>query len=100
MELIYVPCKDRNAAKRISVMLLKERLICCSNIIPINSIYLLKGKIKNSSEVLMIAKTSKKNSKKAEILIKKYHPYEIPAIIRIESKSNKEFDKWAQSVMD
>jgi periplasmic divalent cation tolerance protein len=97
--LLYVTCRDSKEAEKLSNALLKQKLIACSNMIRIESMYSWKGKIERSSEILIIAKTSKKNTKKAEALIKKLHSYEVPAIIRIESKSSKEFEKWSDSVM-
>ena len=99
MALLYVPCKDQKEAEKISNSLLAKKLIACSNMIPIKSMYSWKGKTEKSNEVLIIAKTNKKNAKKAEEIIKKIHSYKVPAIIHIDSKSNKEFDKWADSVM-
>ena len=58
-----------------------------------------KGKIKKEKECLLIAKSSKNKIGFAERIIKKIHSYKIPAIIRIESKAGKEFNKWADYAM-
>ena len=99
MPLLYVPCRDNKEAEKISIELLKKKLIACSNVIPIKSRYSWKGKIEKSNETLVIAKTSKKNAKKAESIVRKMHSYKIPAVILVDSKSNKDFDKWVNSVM-
>ena len=95
MALVYLTCKDKNEAERISLHLLKKRTIACANVFPIKSTFWWKGKITNSHEYAMIAKTSDKNFKKVESEIKKIHSYEIPCILKINASANKEYEKWA-----
>ena len=99
MALVYVTCKDKKEAEKISSCLLKKRLIACANIFPIRSIYWWKNKIVNNSEYLMIAKTNDKNFKKAAAEVKKLHSYEIPCILRINAAANKEYEEWANKEM-
>lgn len=94
MALVYITCKDRKEAERISLHLLKKRLMACANIFPIKSIYWWEGKITKSSEHAMIAKTSSKNLKKLENEVKKLHSYEIPCILKINANANKEYEAW------
>ena len=94
MTLVYMTCKDENEAKKVSMHLLRKRLIACANIFPIKSIYWWKGKITKSSEHVMIAKTSNKNFKKLESEVKRIHSYEIPCILRIDAVANKEYEEW------
>lgn len=95
MVIIYCPCKNKTEAKNISKQLVKKKLIACANIIESESIYCWKNKLCNEKEAIIIAKTNK--AKEAEKLIKKLHSYEIPAIIKINAKANKEFEKWVNS---
>ena len=94
MVLIYVTCKDKKEAEKISMGLLKKRLIACANIIPIKSMYWWNKKIVNERENIIIAKTNKKNFKKAAIEIKKLHSYKIPCILKINAIANKEYEIW------
>ena len=96
MILIYVPCKNRNESERISKFLLRNKLIACANIFPINSLYNLKGKIKKVNEIIMIAKTNNKNFSDCVKEIKRLHSYEVPCIIKLEGKSNKEYFDWVE----
>ena len=94
MTLIYITCKDEREAEKISLHLLRKRIIACANIFPIKSAYWWKGKITKSNEHVMIAKTSNKNFKKLEFEVKKMHSYEIPCILRINASANKEYNEW------
>lgn len=94
MAFIYIICKDKNEAKKISLYLLKKRLIACSNIFPIESFYWWKGKIEKSKEVAMFVKTKKVNYKKIILEVEKIHSYNIPCICLIEAEANKKYDNW------
>lgn len=99
MTLVYITCKDRKEAEKISMDLLRKRLIACANIFPIKSMYWWEGKIVNDSEFAIVAKTSNKNFKKAVKEIKKLHSYEIPCILRVKASANKDYEKWANKEM-
>ena len=99
MALLYVISKDKKEAEKISMHLLKKRLIACANIFPIKSMYWWKRKIVNSAEYAVLAKTNNKNYKKAVDEIKKIHSYEIPCILRFDAKANKEYEDWANKEM-
>ncbi len=80
--VIYSTIADLKAARRIAQTLTQEQLVACVNIIPnIESFYRWKGKIENSNEVIIIAKTVDQNVKKTIQRIKQLPNYEIPDII-------------------
>lgn len=95
MALVYITCKDKKEAEKISLHLLKKRLVACTNIFPIRSIYWWQGKIVNDNENVIIAKISSKNFKKVIDEVKKLHSYQIPCILRINATANKEYEEWA-----
>jgi periplasmic divalent cation tolerance protein len=79
---IYTTIDDIKAARRIAQALTEEQIAACVNIIPnVESVYRWKGKIENSNEVVLIAKTIDQNVKKAIQRIKQLHTYEVPDII-------------------
>ena len=96
MTLVYITCKDRKEAEKISMHLLKKRIIACANIFPIKSMYWWNNKIAKHNENVIIAKTSNKNFKKVENEIKKMHSYEIPCIIKIDAAANSDYEAWAK----
>ena len=99
MVLLYMACKDEKEAKKISIHLLKKRLIACANIFPIKSMYWWNCKVANENETAIIAKTSDKNFKKAANEAKRIHSYRIPCIMRISAAANKEYEAWAKKEM-
>jgi periplasmic divalent cation tolerance protein len=92
--IIYITNPNLKTAKKISMHLIKKRLVACSNIFPINSLYWWKGKIQNSKEVVSIVKTKKENYNKVKNEVKKIHPYETPCIMKINAQANKDYEKW------
>ena len=97
--LVYITCKDKKEAEKISLHLLRKRLIACANIFPIKSMYWWNYKIANENENVIIAKTNNKNFKKAVMEIRKIHSYKIPCILKINATANKDYEKWANKEM-
>lgn len=80
--VVYTTIDDIKAARRMAQALTEEQIAACVNIIPnIESAYRWKGRIENSNEVVLIAKTVDQNVKKAIQRIKQLHNYEVPDII-------------------
>ena len=94
MTLIYITCRDKREAEKISRHLLEKKLVGCTNMFPISSMYWWNNKIMHDNEYAIMAKTTIKNFKKAEAEIKKMHSYEVQCILRIDAKANKEYDEW------
>ncbi len=96
MILIYITCKDNKQAKDISKHLLEKRLVACTNIHPIESMYLWEGKIQQEKETVIIAKTKEKKYERIKQEVKKLHSYDTPCIIKISAEANKEYDGWIE----
>ena len=93
---VYITCKDEKEAVRISKHLLKKRLIACSNIFPIKSMYWWKKKIVDDNEIIMLAKTTNKNYEKIKKEVKKLHSYDIPCILKFNAEANREYKGWVE----
>jgi len=98
MVIIYIPCSNKKEAKSISKALLEKKLIACSNIFPIESMYWWEGKIQEDKETLILAKTKESNFKAIIEEVKKLHSYDLPAIIKLPTECNKEYDDWVDKV--
>ena len=98
MNIIYVPCKDKEEAQKIARHLVSNKFAICINIIDsIHSVYLWKGKVKESHESLLIIKTSQKLVDAAIEKIKKLHSYDLPDIISWKiDKTTTEVEKWIE----
>ncbi len=96
MVLAYITCKDRKEAKKISMHLLKKRLVACSNMFPIDSLYWWENKIVDDKEIVILAKTTEKNFEKLIKEVKKIHSYEIPAILKIKADADMDYLRWVK----
>ncbi len=91
---IYITNPNKSQAQKIAKHLLKERLIACANIFPIESLYWWQGKITADNEYVLIAKTLEKNYQKVKEKVEKIHPYKIPCITKIPITPNKKYSNW------
>ena len=94
--VLYVTCGNEKEAQKITTHLLKKKLIACANMFPIKSRYWLKGKLASESEVVLLLKTTKKNSVPVKKEITKIHSYAIPCILEFQAKANAAFGRWVE----
>jgi periplasmic divalent cation tolerance protein len=100
MIFIYITCSNKKEAKKIGLTLVKKRLAACCNIFPIESIYWWQDKVAKDREVVLIAKTLKKNFKKVEKEVKKLHGYKVPCILEISIKEgNIKYLNWLKNAL-
>lgn len=97
MTLVYITCKNEKEAVKISTHLLNKRLIACSNMFPIKSMYWWGKKIENTREFAVLAKTKEKNYNAIKKEVENIHSYKIPCILKISVKSNKAYEQWANN---
>ena len=98
LRLVYIVCKDKAEAKKISLELLKEKLIGCANLFPIEALFHWKGELQEANEAVLVAKTLGKNVEKVMALAKKLHSYETPAIMVLPVlEADKDYLNWMQS---
>lgn len=98
MILILSTFSNKEEARKIGKGLLKQKLIACYNLTPVESAYWWKGKIEEANEILMIMKTSK-NFGEVEKFIIEHHSYETPEIIAIKPSSvTEKYLKWTKDL--
>lgn len=98
MILILSTFPNKEGARKIGKELLNKKLIACYNLLPVESAYWWKGKIKETNEVLMIMKTNT-SFEEVERFIIEHHSYDTPEIISIEPKSvNKKYLRWVEEI--
>lgn len=96
--MVYITCKDKKEAKKISTALIEKRLVACTNIFPIESLYRWKGKIVNNKETVVLAKSTEKNCAEIAREVKRLHSYDVPCIENISTKANTDYEKWVIGV--
>jgi periplasmic divalent cation tolerance protein len=84
MALVYCPCPDLDAARRLGGALLDARLAGCINILPgMVSLYEWQGAREEAQEAVLIAKTRAAKTGEVQAFLEREHPYEVPAILVI-----------------
>jgi periplasmic divalent cation tolerance protein len=95
MIIIYIVCKDKEEAKKISRYLLEIRLAACTNMFTIEASYWWEGKIEDAQEVVLLVKTLKRNFEKIKHEVKKLHSYKIPCIFSLKAhRTDKAYYHW------
>lgn len=92
---IYITAKDDIEARKISVALVTEKLVACTNIFPIQSVFRWQCKLEKTQEVAIIAKTRAELVDKVISRVKQLHSYKVPCIVvwPIE-KGNPDYLNW------
>ena len=91
-------CGSKKSAKKLSGILVREKLVACVQIMRIKSRYLWKNKVRFEREFLLIIKTLRKNRKKIKHIFDSHHPYKLPEFVCFDADSSKEYKKWIKSV--
>ncbi len=82
--VVLMTAPDAAAAERIARALVDERLAACVNIVPgVRSIYRWEGKVEDSTEVLLVAKTRAALFERLEARVRALHPYDVPEIVAL-----------------
>lgn len=102
IQFLYVTFPNQKVAKKISQMLIKQKLIACANILPkMTSIYMWNDKMEASSECLALFKTTKSKAQKTEDFILKNHPYKTPCVASFDTKRvNKAYKQWLLTCLE
>ena len=79
---VYITASDKAEALKIGRTLVEERLAACANVIDnMTSIYWWEGKIEDSAEVVLIAKTKQELVESLISRVKELHSYSCPCIV-------------------
>ena len=95
LELLYTTFQNEEQAKKVIKTLLERRLIACSNVFEMNSLYHWKGEIESQSEVGCFLKTTSVQMEALKDYLLKNHPYDVPCLINIHNSNlNAGFLEW------
>ena len=98
--LVYITARNEKEAEKISLHLLNKKLVACTNIFPISSLYHWNGKLQKEKEFVVIAKTINRNYKLIIKEIEKVHSYDCPCIIKIPIRANEKYKQWLLSQLN
>jgi periplasmic divalent cation tolerance protein len=92
---VYITAGDESEAKKISQVLVREKLVACINYFPIKSVYWWKGEVEESGEIALIAKTRAELVDRVIERVKQVHSYEVPCVVSwIIEKGNPDYLVW------
>ena len=94
--IIYTTHPSAQEAKRISDIIVDEKLAACSNTFPITSSYWWQKQIEHDSEWVSILKTIPEHWEALQQRILELHPYQVPCIIKIDVEANEGYEKWVK----
>jgi len=94
--VIFITVADEEEARLISRVLLKQRKVACSNIIPaVNSLFWWQEKIETMHESLLVIKTRVALLDEVTQLVKEIHSYDVPEIIALPIiGGNQDYLEW------
>lgn len=100
--LLYGTCPDMAVAKGLAKAMLDARLVACVNLLPgMVSLYKWDGKMEESAEVLLLAKTQAVCADAVKTLYADLHPYEEPALVALPVSDGLDgFLSWVASETD
>lgn len=94
--IIYSTFPDKASAMAVAKTILQEKRAACINIFPaVVSLYQWEGKLEETEEVVMIAKTAKSLSGELVERIISLHSYSCPCLVVLPVEGgNSEFLQW------
>ena len=94
--ITYCTCPDIATANKISRLLISQHMAACVNQVPgITSVYEWEGKIEETSEVLLLIKSTEERFDAITRLVTAEHPYELPELIAVPvSKGLPDYLDW------
>jgi len=82
--VVLSTCGSEEEAVRIANRLVEARLAACVNLIPrIRSIYRWQGKVEDSTEWMLLIKTSRERYDALSTILAAAHSYELPEVLAL-----------------
>ena len=97
--LVMVTFPHEDSAKSMTEKVLNEKLAACILHTQVNSSYIWQGQNQEEQEVLVLFKTNKTNFEQLEQYISTHHPYDVPAILKIDASANQDYQNWIDSII-
>lgn len=96
--IIQTTFADIKSAKKLSKILLSQKLAACIHFQKIESFYIWQGNIENAKEISVSIKTKATNFSKIEKIITQNHPYKVPQIMSLEiAKMSGAYQSWIET---
>lgn len=74
--MLFLTCADKAEAERISIALIEQKLIACSRMMPVNSMFHWEGAISASDETMLVMETRQDLCAGVERVVREHHSYD------------------------
>jgi periplasmic divalent cation tolerance protein len=82
--VVFNTCGSADEAERLARRLVAERLAACVNVLsPVRSFYRWKGNVEDSTEWLLVIKSSRALFSALRAVLESAHSYEVPEVVAI-----------------
>lgn len=97
--LIYITAGAEEEAREIAQTLVEEKLAACANIIPgVTSFFRWEGRVEESTEFVIIAKTPAAKFDALKKRVIELHSYDTPCIVAVPIEGgNEDFLEWVKN---
>jgi periplasmic divalent cation tolerance protein len=93
--MVLTTAASLEEAQRLAHSLLDARLAACAQMLPaMTSVYRWQGKIEESSEVLMLLKTTRERLPQLEATLRELHSYEVPEFLILDATASHSYAAW------
>ncbi len=90
---VHTTVPDEETAERLARKLVEKRVAACVNYHAVSSTYRWEGEVVEEDEFLLDVKSSLPYDELRE-RIEALHPYDVPAVLRVETEANEAYDDW------
>ena len=95
--LVLVTFPDEKSANNIVDEVLERKLAGCILTTEVSSAYFWQNEKQSDEEMVSLFKTNDSNVDNLEKYILENHPYEVPAIIKLNASANTDYENWLTS---
>ncbi len=82
--IILTTVPDEPAAANLVTALVEAGAVACGTMVPkVRSIYRWEGRLEDTTEVMVICKTTAELVEQAEAMVADLHPYEVPEFVAL-----------------
>jgi periplasmic divalent cation tolerance protein len=93
--VVLTTLPSRDAAQAIARTLIEERRAACVQIVDgVQSMYRWEGRIEESAECQLTAKTTPEASTALVARLRALHPYDVPEILTLEATAGDAYARW------
>jgi periplasmic divalent cation tolerance protein len=86
LRLVLSAFPDEASAQKVALRMVEGGLAACASMMPVRSVYRWRGKVEDSSEVMVLFKTSTKKVGALFRAVRRGHPYDVPELIELETQ--------------